>query len=419
MGIGFLTSIPGSLLSGYICDILGRKKTLLLELFLSLVSMIMIGTAKTYHVLLVGRAMQGFNFGSVISIVTIYNSEICQPKIRNYSSAFCSTCISLSFAFCFVLDLMVNWRQLVLISSGLLIVNFLLLLIFVPESPTWYVTKKRIEEAKLALKTLRGNDEAVKTELQSICNEVTEERCLASNRSTLKSCLALFRQPTFTKPCLTIIAMITFGNVLSGIGAVSPYFNLIIIEIGLPINPSLISSTIMLGRIIVALLGLVLMTHFKRKTLYIVGGTLMVIANLLIFLQLKYDFSKLLSVHNPFFSWLPIIGLFMLYWSYSCVQGHILFGLQGELLPAHGRGFGSGLTSTCMSLSMFIVTKMLPAFELVVGVSYIFLISALCVLTSVLIDVYFVPETKDKKLEDINSYFRGQPDQKQEMDDES
>ena len=372
----------------------------------------MIGTAKTYHVILVGRALHGFSYGSIISIVTVYNSEICQPKIRNYSSAFCSTCMSLSFASCFIMDLVVNWRQLVLISSGLSMVNFLLLLILVPESPTWYITNERIEEAKEALKTLRGNEDTVKAEFQRTYNKVKEEKCHASNGSTLKSHLALFRQPIFAKPCLTMIAMVIFGHVLSGIGAVSPYFNLIMIKIGLPINPSIISSTIMLGRIIVALLGIVLMTHFKRKTLYVVGGTLMVIANLLIFLELEYDINKLMS-------WLPIIGLFMLYWSYAGVQGHVLFALQGELLPAHGRGFGSGLTSMCMSLSMFILTKMLPAFEHAVGISCIFLISAICLFTSVLIDVYFVPETKDKNLEDIASYYRGQPNQKQEMDDES
>ena len=405
------------MLSGCICDLLGRKKALLLELFLSFVSMVIIGTAKTYHGLLVGRAVHGFCYGSIISIVTIYNSEICQPKIRNYSGAFCCTCMSLSYAPCFVLDLMVNWRQLVLISSGLSMVNFLLLLIFVPESPTWYITKERIEEAKEALKTLRGNEEAVKAEFERTYNQVKEERRHTSNGSTLKSHLALFRQPIFTKPCLTIIAMITFGNVLSGMGAVCPYFNLIMIKIGPPINPSINSLAIMLCRIIAAFLGLILMKHFKRKTLYVVSGTLMVTANLLIFSQLKYDFSKLFNVDNHFFSWLPIIGLFMLVCSYAGGVGHVVYALQGELLPAHGRGFGSGLASMCMSLSMFILTKMLPAFEHVVGISYIFLISALCVLTIVLIDVYFVPETKDKNLEDIASYYRGQPDQKKEMDE--
>ena len=205
--------------------------------------------------------------------------------------------------------------------------------------------------------------------------------------------------------------MNSLGVVLSGLGVVCPYFNLIMIKVGLPINPS-ISLAIMLGRIIAAFLGLVLMTHFKRKTIYVVSGTLMAIANLLIFSQLKYDFNQLLSVDNHFFSWLPIIGLFMLLCSYAGGLGHVVFAFQGELLPAHGRGFGSGLVSMCMSLSMFISTKMLPAFEHVLGISYIFLISALCVLTSVLIVVCFVPETKDKNLEDIASYYRGQPDQK-------
>ena len=398
VSIGFLTSIPGSLLSGYTSDLLGRKKALLLKLFICFVSMVIIGTTKTYHGLLVGRAMHGFNFGSIISIVTVYNSEICQPKIRNYSGAFCCTFMSLSFAICFILELMMSWRKLVLISSGLSMVNFLLLLIFVPESPTWYVTKDRIEEANLALKTLRGHDEAVNTELQSMCNEVMHESCLASNESTMKSCLALFRQPIFTKPCLTIIAMLTLG--LGGLVVVGVYFNLLLIQIGLPINPSIISLIIVLSRIIVAFLGIVLMKHFNRKTLYVVSGTMMAFSNFLIFMELEYDINKLVP-------WLPIVGLFMLFWSYAGGLGHVVFALQGELLPAHGRGIGSGLGSMCWSLTIFVLTKMLPAFEHAVGVSYMFLISALCILTSMLIVVYFVPETRGKKLEDIARYFQG------------
>ena len=406
VSIGYITSIPGSLLSGYACDNYGRKKTLLLDLLLVFGSMILVGLAKTYHMMLVGRTLHGFAYGSVFSVVTVYNSEICQPKIRNYSSAFSCSFMSFCYAFCFILDTLVNWRHLVLISCGITLANFVFLLIVVPESPTWYLLKDRTAEAKTSLLTLRGEEEAAEAEFERVYENIKKEKSNTSAESTFKLALKLFREPSFTKPLTSIIVIVTLGHALAGFGAVSPYFNMIMIKIGLPINPALVSTTIMLSRVPVAMVGIILMKHFNRKTLYIIGGTIMAMGNFLVFVELEFDINMLLGVNNTFASWLPIVGIFMLYWGYAGCQGHVVFTLKGELLPANGRGFGSGLTGMCMSLSIFAMTKVLPAFEHTFGLGYMFLTFAVCTLISVVIVVFFVPETRGKTLEEIASYYR-------------
>ena len=408
MSIGYITSIPGSLMSGYACDNYGRKKTLLLDLLLVFGSMILVGLAKTYHMMLVGRTLHGFAYGSIFSVVAIYNSEICQPKIRNYSSAFSCSFISFCFAFCFILDTLVNWRHLVLISCGITLANFVFLFIVVPESPTWYLLKDRTAEAKNSLLTLRGDEEAAETELESKYTSIKKEKDCASAESLLKLVLKLSREPTFTKPLSSIIAMLTLGHELAGFAAISPYFNMIMIKIGCPINPAMVSTTIMLSRVPVAMIGIILMKHFNRKTLYIIGGTMIAMGNFLIFMELEFDINMMLGVDNTFASWLPIVGIFMLYWGYAGCQGHVVFAMQGELLPANGRGFGSGLSIMCRSLTLFIVTKILPVLEHNVGLNYMFLTFAVCMITSIGIVVNFVPETRGKTLEEIASYYHGE-----------
>ena len=356
--------------------------------------------------MLVGRTLHGFAYGSIISVTAIYNSEICQPKIRNYSSAFSCFFMSFCFAFCFILDTLVNWRHLVLISCGITLANFALLLIVVPESPTWYLLKDRTAEAKNSLLTLRGDEEAAEAEFELVYTNIKKEKSNTSTKSTFQLALKLFKEPSFTKPLTAIIVMVTLGLEFAGIGAVSPYFNMIMIKIGLPINPAIVSTTIMLSRVPAALVGIMLMKHFNRKTLYIIGGTMMAMGNFLVFAELEFDFNMLLGVDNTFASWLPIVGIFMLYWGYSGCNGHVMFAMQGELLPANGRGFGSGLTGMCMSLSIFAMTKVLPALEHTIGLGYMFLTFAGCTLINVAIVVFFVPETRGKTLEEIASHYR-------------
>ena len=379
---------------------------MLLLLLLVFGSMILVGLAKTYHMMLVGRTLHGFAYGSILSVVAVYNSEICQPKIRNYSSAFSCSFTSFCYAFCFILDTLVNWRHLVLISCGITLANFVLLLIVVPESPTWYLLKDRTAEAKNSLLTLRGDEEAAEAEFERVYENIKKEKSNTSAESTLKLALKLFREPSFTKPLTSIIAMVTLGHVFAGFGAMSPYFNMIMIEIGLPINPAKVSTTIMLSRVPVAMVGIMLMKHFNRKTLYIIGGTIMAMGNFLVFVELEFDLNILLGADNTFVSWLPIVGIFMLYWGYAGCQGHVVFAMQGELFPANGRGFGSGLTSMCMSLSFFGLSKVLPALEHTIGLGYMFLTFAVCTFISVVIVAFFVPETRGKTLEEISSYYR-------------
>ena len=406
VSIGFFTSIPGSLLSGYACDNYGRKKTLLLLLLLVFGSMIMVGLAKTYHMMMVGRTLHGFAYGSIVSVVGVYNSEICQPKIRNYSGAFGCSSISFCYAFCFILDTLVNWRHLVFISCGITLVNFVLLLIVVPESPTWYLLIDRTAEAKNSLLTLRGDEEAAENEYEHVYENIKKEKSNTSTESTIKLALKLFREPSFRKPFTSIIVMVILGHEFAGFGAIGPYFNMIMIKIGLPINPAMVSTTLMLSRAPAAMVGIILMKHFNRKTLYAIGGTMMVMGNFLVFVALEFDINILFGAGNTFVSWLPIVGLFMLYWGFAGCQGHVVFAMQGELLPANGRGFGSGLTVMCMALSTFTLTKVLPTFERTFGLGYMFLTFAVCTLMSVVIVAFFVPETRGKTLEEIASYYR-------------
>jgi len=67
----------------------------------------------------------------------------------------------------YVLGAFVNWEILAL-TCGFLPLVFLVLMIFMPESPRYFLIKNNVTEAKEALRWLRGADnvEVVEEELQ-------------------------------------------------------------------------------------------------------------------------------------------------------------------------------------------------------------------------------------------------------------
>ena len=85
----------------------------------------------------------------------------------------------------------------------------------------------------------------------------------------------------------------------------------------------------------------------------------------------------------------------------------IVYVLQGELLPADQCSVGCGLLGVIDNVSLFVSIKMVPTLTSTLGISGTFwLYSATC-FSVVVVSLIFMPETKGKTLEEIESYYRG------------
>ena len=108
----------------------------------------------------------------------------------------------------------------------------------------------------------------------------------------------------------------------------------------------------------------------------------------------------------PWANWLPLVGIGFIYSGYALGFASVTFMLQGELLPARSRAFGSGLLGFLDNIVLFVVTKTLPALIAALGLQGAFAISAaFCV--SLLASMWFVmPETSSLSLEDIEVFYK-------------
>ena len=72
----------------------------------------------------------------------------------------------------FIMGAILDWKISMYIMAGITVLSTILIMIFVPESPTWLLLKNRKDEAIKSLMSLRGNEEVVNAELKAILDNL-------------------------------------------------------------------------------------------------------------------------------------------------------------------------------------------------------------------------------------------------------
>lgn len=111
--------------------------------------------ASTVSHIYISRLLSGVAGAGVFFVVPVYIAEISDKKIRGglcaSFSVICNTGIFLEFVFAEYMDF-----RTAAVLTGVVSVIFMIGFIFMPESPQYLISKKRIDEAEVAFKFLRG-----------------------------------------------------------------------------------------------------------------------------------------------------------------------------------------------------------------------------------------------------------------------
>lgn len=134
-----------------------------------------------------------------------------------------------------------NFQTLAIYSSILPIV-FIVVVMFVPESPVHLCNKNNTESARKSLKTLRGKNYNVEDELQDILNGIKQA---AGQEAKLSD---LFKSKPATRALIISLGLMLFQQ-LSGINAVIFYAGKVFSETGTNISPNL--CAILVGVVLV------------------------------------------------------------------------------------------------------------------------------------------------------------------------
>ena len=344
-----------------------------------------------------------------VSQISLFQvSECSYAEIRGFLGSLPALFMAGGILLSYIMGAWLPWNQLAWASA---VVPALLFVVMIPlpESPAWLLSKGRISEAEKALKWLhhqrRTPNDSLPVELQQISvYTVTSDTTQTTDSSTKKSESGFSRKELFRRPVLVPFALtftLLIFQQISGIDAIIFYTVSIFHSAGSEIDDHLATIIVGLVQLVANFASLFVVDRAGRKPLLIASGALMCVALTALgthFYLQKYGMDQGLGL-------LPLISLMVFMVGFSIGYCSIPFLLMGELIPEKQRRFLSSVAGSLNLGMMFVVIKTYHNLNNSLGEDGTFwLYSGVCLFSCFF--VYFlVPETKGKSLTEIEELF--------------
>ncbi|HZV34217.1 MAG TPA: sugar porter family MFS transporter [Verrucomicrobiae bacterium] len=265
-------ALAGNAMAGLLSDRFGRKKVLLLTALLFVVSALMSAAATEFWQFVVSRIIGGIAVGGAILIAPVYIAEIAPPKQRGSLVSFnqLNIVIGISASFFsnyFLLRMGNNaWRWMLGVEAAPALLYFISLF-FVPESPRWLLNQGRADEAREIFARV-GGVEYAHEELLNI-------------QQSLKGSTRDWR--AWRKRGMLYIMVIAFGiaffQQITGINAIFYYLPTIFAQAGGGQNAAFQQAVLVgLVNLFMTLVAIWLIDRLGRKPLLIIGATGMAVS---------------------------------------------------------------------------------------------------------------------------------------------
>jgi len=446
------------LVAGRLSDVIGRKKILIGVAFLYAVSALASAYASTYEMLYIARMIGGVAFGAALILAPTYIAEISSAENRGKLVSIQQLNIVLGFFAAFLSNYYFNklntsgnsfltdenvWRWMLGVEFIPAILYFVFMF-FVPRSPRWLYTTDKVEEAKIVLNSLHG-EQLAKVEIESIEKNMKEH-----NKDDKVSILELL------KPSLRFILIV--GLVLgvlqqiTGINAVYFYATSIFKQTGIGTDASFAFGIFLsLTTVFFTIIAIFLIDKMGRRPLLLVGIAGIAISLLVCaygFNQATYkltseeiaqfdgiDNSKLevfankqynndidfkndmksvlgnqayaknegaiLEAATTINATLVLMGILGFIACFAFSLGPVMWVMLSELFPNKYRGLAIGVIGFVNSFISWIVQQVFPWELSNLGSAMSFFIFGIIALFGFFILLKILPETKGKSLEQI------------------
>ena len=401
-------AIIGAIVSGGLSDRFGRKPVLMIAALLFFISALGCTVPDSFIFLIIARIIGGVGVGMASVLSPLYISEFSPPKIRGKLIAlyqlsivigillaylsnwlllrFSKESISLFYETdelykIFVLDV---WRGMFgfeMIPSGL----FILLLFFIPESPRWLIKNNKPEKGLSILTKISGSELAEK-EFKEIKNSINQ----------FKGKLSELLRPGLRLALLVGIGLSVFGQ-LTGVNIIIYYGPTILENAGFKIDGALqFQVAIGLINLIFTILALWKIDSWGRRPLLVYGMFSVFIS--LVIIALEFSFGSGQGI-------LILIMLCIYMASLALSINAVIWVLIGEIFPNKIRGSAMSIVTFTNWGANFLIAFTFPWFIDKIGIGGGFFTFAwMCLVATIFFNKY-VPETKGKSLEEIESYW--------------
>lgn len=399
------SALPWVLIIPVVSQFVGRKIPFLIVCINTIVGFIVFYCSTNTVQLLISEIMQGMLLASNITLLVVIVTEYTSPQYRGVSLTIQSAVFFWGVWVANVTGTFVHWKNIGIIAF---ICSFYSLSgVFWPESPSWLAMKGRFEECAASHHWLKGYDENSESELVNLINSQKEYIRLCAQRkesSSTQKCSTIAETMTsraFYKPLLLCIAVMSLyhfsGKFVCGMYAVD-----LIKQISDSEFTAYLGMLIMDGVTIIGMqVGCYLCKYLNRRTL-LLGSSIIGI----IFLFIISFYLCLISIGFLRENHIASI-VFLTTFSVTISSGLIILPgcLFGELVFLRYKSSSLLLLTLYSELLMASILKISPFMFKAFTLQGTFLFYGLSASVIVFLLYKYLPETKNKTLLEIETYF--------------
>ena len=352
--MGFVATVIGVFLDGYLSEKYGRKRVALGALVVVTATIFCQFFAESLAVLLVGRMLSSVPFGIFAAGTNTYAAEICPVVLRGYLTTYVCMCwilgqfISAGVTYS-VEGMTTKWAYKIPFAvQWAWPLPLFCILIFAPESPWWLIRKGRYTEAEKTLKRLASGEAATKAKetvaMMIHTNQLEQE---VETGSTYLDC---FRGVDLRRTEIACVAYGIQALVGSPLQAYTTYF----FEVaGLPTEKA---YALNLGNNAVSVVGTALawplLSYVGRRPIYLYGLVSMTV------LYFAIGFASLSSTDGA--DWAQSVLLIVFLFVYSPSVAATLYTIVGEVGASRIRGKTVSLARATAYLVDIVIGVMTP-----------------------------------------------------------
>ncbi|GKZ23846.1 hypothetical protein AbraIFM66951_003288 [Aspergillus brasiliensis] len=400
-----LGAVAGALLLSPANEFLGRRMAIIVSCILYTVGAALEAGAINFGMIFAGRFILGAGVGLEGGTVPVYVAESVPRKMRGNLVSLYQLNIALGEVLGYAvaamfLDVKGNWRYILgssLVFSTILLVGML----FLPESPRYLMHKGRTVEAYGVWKRIRGfNDYDAKDEFLGMRQAVSAER--EEQAATKKFAWMDFITVPRARRAMIYANIMVFLGQFTGINAIMYYMSTLMSAIGFSQRDSVFMSLVGGGALLIGTIPAVLyMERFGRR--YWANAMLPGFFIGLVLVGIGYQINY--EAHPAAAQGVYLTGIILyqaFFGSYACLT----WVVPAEVFPTYLRSYGMTTADANLFLCSFIVTynftRMMKAMTRI-GLTLGFY-GGIAFLGWIY-QIIFMPETKNKSLEEIDELF--------------
>jgi len=381
-------TILGSIGAGKPADVIGRRGALAALGVIYFVSSLGCAFSWDWWSFLAFRFLGGLAVGGASVVSPLYIAEISPAYYRGRMVAITQFNVVFGILLAYLSNYLIGrlhlgaieWRWMfgVMAAPSAL---FFLLIFLTPQSPRWLVARARVDEARTVLLRCGSDGGSVEDELLEIQQSMD---------LTHHSMSEPFYCRRYLKPILLAVAMGAF-NQLSGINAVLYYTPSIFKMAGAGVESALLQSVIVgFTMLVFTMLAMVIIDHFGRRKLMIVGsiGYIIGLTGAAYAFYAKVQGSLLLA------------SLLVFIAAHGFGQGAVIWVFISEIFPNRVRARGQALGSFTHWAMNAAISWTFPMIAAAAG-WMAFGFYALCMVGQLVWVLMIMPETKGVSLERI------------------